>query len=56
LRDRVGRGPRATRQQAAADNPAMPAYSFEALDKQGATRKGIVEADSARAARGMLRA
>ncbi len=33
----------------------MPAYSFEALDSQGTTRKGIVEADSARAARGMLR-
>ena len=34
----------------------MPAYSFEALDDQGATRKGIMEADSAKAARNTLRA
>ncbi len=34
----------------------MPAYSFEALSADGATRKGIIEADTARAARGMLRA
>lgn len=34
----------------------MPAYSFEALTADGATRKGIIEADTARAARGMLRA
>jgi general secretion pathway protein F len=34
----------------------MPAYSFEALTAEGATRKGIIEADTARAARGMLRA
>lgn len=34
----------------------MPAYSFEALSTDGATRKGIIEADTARAARGMLRA
>lgn len=34
----------------------MPAYSFEALDNTGATRKGVVEADSAKAARSMLRA
>ncbi len=34
----------------------MPAYAFEALDDQGATRKGLVEADSVKAARGMLRA
>ena len=33
----------------------MPAYSFEALDSQGATRKGIVEADSVKAARAMVR-
>jgi general secretion pathway protein F len=33
----------------------MPAYSFEALDGQGATRKGIVEADSVKAARTLLR-
>lgn len=33
----------------------MPAYSFEALDNQGATRKGIVEADSVKAARAMVR-
>ena len=34
----------------------MPAYSFEALTAEGATRKGIIDADTARAARGMLRA
>lgn len=34
----------------------MPAYSFEALDAQGQTRKGVVEADTAKAARGQLRA
>ena len=34
----------------------MPAYSFEAIDAQGATRKGVMEADTARAARGLLRA
>ena len=34
----------------------MPAYSFEALDAQGATRKGVMEADTAKAVRGMLRA
>ncbi len=34
----------------------MPAYTFEALDTQGQTRKGVMEADTARAARGMLRA
>ncbi len=34
----------------------MPAYSFEAIDAQGQTRKGVLEADTARAARGMLRA
>ena len=33
----------------------MPAYSFEALSTDGATRKGIIEADTARAARSMLR-
>ena len=33
----------------------MPAYSFEALDSQGATRKGIVESDSVKAARTLLR-
>ena len=40
----------------AADNRAMPAYSFEALDAQGATRKGLMEADTAKAVRGLLRA
>ena len=35
---------------------AMPAYSFEALDAQGQTRKGVMEADTARSARGLLRA
>jgi general secretion pathway protein F len=34
----------------------MPAYSFEALDAQGGTRKGVVEADTAKAARSLLRA
>ena len=34
----------------------MPAFSFEALDDQGLTRKGVVEADTAKAARGQLRA
>ena len=34
----------------------MPAYSFEALTADGATRKGVIDADTARAARGMLRA
>ena len=34
----------------------MPAYSFEALTAEGSTRKGIIEADTARAARSMLRA
>lgn len=33
----------------------MPAYAFEALDAEGATRKGVIEADTARAARGLLR-
>jgi general secretion pathway protein F len=33
----------------------MPAYSFEALDAQGATQKGVIEADTAKAARGLLR-
>lgn len=33
----------------------MPAYSFEALDSAGATRKGVLEADTAKAARSMLR-
>jgi len=34
----------------------MPAYSFEALDANGGTRKGVIEADTAKAARGLLRA
>ena len=34
----------------------MPAYSFEALQNDGALRKGVVEADSAKAARHQLRA
>jgi general secretion pathway protein F len=33
----------------------MPAYSFTALDAQGQTRKGTLEADSAKAARAQLR-
>lgn len=34
----------------------MPAYAFEALDAAGATQKGVIEADTAKAARGQLRA
>jgi len=34
----------------------MPVYSFEALSAAGDTRKGVIEADSAKAARGQLRA
>ncbi|RFO97611.1 type II secretion system protein GspF [Rhodoferax lacus] len=34
----------------------MPAYSFTALDDQGQTRKGTLEADSAKSARTQLRA
>ena len=34
----------------------MPAYSFEALQVDGKTRRGTIEADTARAARAMLRA
>ena len=34
----------------------MPAYSFEAIDAQGNARKGVLEADTARSARGLLRA
>jgi len=34
----------------------MPAYSFEALDAQGGTRRGVMEADTAKAVRGLLRA
>src|SRR5215216_6104158 len=33
----------------------MPAFSFEALDAQGATRKGVMEADTAKAVRSLLR-
>ena len=34
----------------------MPAYSFTALDDQGQSRKGTLEADSAKSARAQLRA
>ena len=34
----------------------MPAFQFEALQADGVTRKGVVEADSSRAARTQLRA
>ena len=34
----------------------MPVYSFEALTAEGQSRKGVIDADSAKAARGMLRA
>ena len=33
----------------------MPAYSFEALSSEGKLRKGVIEADSAKGARGLLR-
>lgn len=33
----------------------MPAYSFEAMQNDGAIRRGVVEAESAKAVRGMLR-
>jgi general secretion pathway protein F len=33
----------------------LPAYSFEALDAQGETRKGVMEADTAKAVRTLLR-
>ena len=33
----------------------MPAYSYEALQADGALRKGVIEADSAKAARTQLR-
>ena len=34
----------------------MPAYRFEALQADGQSRKGTLEADSARSARSQLRA
>jgi general secretion pathway protein F len=34
----------------------MPAYTFEALDAQGATQRGLIDADTAKAARSQLRA
>ncbi|MEX1167518.1 MAG: type II secretion system protein GspF, partial [Hydrogenophaga sp.] len=34
----------------------MPAYAYEALDAQGATQKGLIDADTAKAARSLLRA
>ncbi len=34
----------------------MPAYSFEALDAQGETRRGVMEADTAKSVRSLLRA
>ena len=34
----------------------MPAFSYEAVDAAGATKKGVVNSDSARAARSDLRA
>jgi len=34
----------------------MPAYTFEALDAQGATQRGLIDAETARSARSMLRA
>ena len=34
----------------------MPAYSYEAIDAKGATHKGLIDADTAKAARSLLRA
>jgi general secretion pathway protein F len=34
----------------------MPAYTFEALDAQGNTRKGVIEGESSRVVRGLIRA
>jgi general secretion pathway protein F len=34
----------------------MPAYQYEALDAQGNTAKGVIEADTAKSARALLRA
>ena len=34
----------------------MPAFSFQALDSQGDLRKGVIVADTAKSARGLLRA
>ena len=34
----------------------MPAYAYEALDAQGVTQKGLIDADTARSARSLLRA
>lgn len=34
----------------------MPVFAFEAINTSGDTRKGVIEADSAKAARGQLRA
>src|ERR1700742_360687 len=33
----------------------MPAFRFEAVDQPGKTQKGVLDADSARGARGLLR-
>jgi general secretion pathway protein F len=33
----------------------MPAYAFEALDAEGTTQKGVIDADTAKAARSLLR-
>lgn len=33
----------------------MPAFSFQALDREGALRKGVIVADTAKGARGLLR-
>ncbi|AYQ30283.1 MULTISPECIES: type II secretion system inner membrane protein GspF [unclassified Polaromonas] len=34
----------------------MPAYSFEAMQSDGKVRRGVIEADTAKSARGLLRA
>ena len=45
-----------TRTQASRYHCAMPAYSYTAMDANGSTQTGVLEADAPRAARSQLRA